>query len=179
MPAINPSIKKIIDLILAREGGYVNNSTDKGGETNYGITIATARRNGYAGAMRDLPRDKAVDIYYREYVVNPGFDRIIEISESIAAEVIDTGVNIGCPKSAKLLQRVISAVGDNHIEADGMIGPSTLYALRAIVSRGQLREAALLKALNCLQGAYYIEITEANPSQKAFIVGWLNNRVTI
>jgi lysozyme family protein len=30
--------------LLAAEGGYVNDPRDSGGETNYGITVATATR---------------------------------------------------------------------------------------------------------------------------------------
>ena len=51
----NPLIARAIDAILRAEGGYVNDPQDKGGETNYGITVAVARANGYAGPMRDLP----------------------------------------------------------------------------------------------------------------------------
>lgn len=51
----------------------MNDPSDKGGETNYGITVATARANGYKGAMRDLPLQTAKDIYRNEYLVKPGF----------------------------------------------------------------------------------------------------------
>lgn len=37
----------IIDGILGLEGGYSTNPKDKGGETNWGITEATARAHGY------------------------------------------------------------------------------------------------------------------------------------
>ena len=67
------SITKIIESVLDREKGYVNNPKDAGGETNWGITIATARRNGYTGPMRDLSRDQAAKIYLNEYVIEPGF----------------------------------------------------------------------------------------------------------
>jgi lysozyme family protein len=53
------SIQQIIDGVIEREKGYANNPNDVGGETMWGITIATARRNEYTGAMRDLTRDQA------------------------------------------------------------------------------------------------------------------------
>ena len=53
--------------VLQREKGYVNNPKDRGGETNFGITAETARRNGFTGNMRDLTRDQAVLIYKLEY----------------------------------------------------------------------------------------------------------------
>ncbi|MEG1325710.1 MAG: glycosyl hydrolase 108 family protein, partial [Janthinobacterium sp.] len=51
----NPLIASVINAILRAEGGYVNDPLDAGGETNFGITVAVARANGYKGAMRDMP----------------------------------------------------------------------------------------------------------------------------
>ena len=50
------SIKELAHEIVAREGGYVNDPDDPGGETNFGVTIGTMRRLGL-----DLNRDGAVD----------------------------------------------------------------------------------------------------------------------
>lgn len=44
--------------------------------------------------------------------------------------------------------------------------------------RGKEGEEVLLKALNCSQGAYYLNITESRPANEEFIYGWLKNRVT-
>ena len=54
MSAVAPQLKAIIDGVIAREGGYVNDPRDAGGETNWGITKAVARANGWAGPMRQL-----------------------------------------------------------------------------------------------------------------------------
>jgi lysozyme family protein len=47
---------QIIEGILGKEGGYVNNPNDKGGPTRWGITQTTARAYGYSGDMKALPR---------------------------------------------------------------------------------------------------------------------------
>ena len=52
----------VIDGILSIEGGYSNNPADRGGETNWGITKATARANGYQGEMKALTREEAYAI---------------------------------------------------------------------------------------------------------------------
>ena len=53
-------VESMIDALIEREGGYSNHPADKGGPTCFGITEAVARAHGYAGAMRNLPRDEAV-----------------------------------------------------------------------------------------------------------------------
>ena len=54
-----------------------------------------ARKWGYTGSMRDLPRDLAVKIYFQDYVAAPGFVRIAAINTGIGAELVDSGVNCG------------------------------------------------------------------------------------
>ena len=49
------NIDELIDDVIEREGGYVNHPADRGGPTNWGITEAVARRQGYVGDMRALP----------------------------------------------------------------------------------------------------------------------------
>ena len=49
--------------LLGNEGGYSNNPNDPGGETNWGITLAVARANGYVGAMKDMDQSFAKRIY--------------------------------------------------------------------------------------------------------------------
>ena len=86
---------QIIEGILGKEGGYVNNPNDKGGPTRWGITQTTARAYGYTGDMKALPRETAKAIYLSQYWTEPKFDRIAELSPSIAQELCDTGVNMG------------------------------------------------------------------------------------
>ena len=44
--------QRVIDQIIKVEGGYVNDPSDSGGETNYGITKHVARKYGYKGSMK-------------------------------------------------------------------------------------------------------------------------------
>ena len=55
-------VEALVERVIDREGGYVNNAADKGGPTNFGITEAVARAQGYRGSMRSLRREEAVDI---------------------------------------------------------------------------------------------------------------------
>ena len=46
-----------------------------------------------------------------------------------------------------------------------------------IESRGRNGEAVLLKAMEALQGARYIDLAECRPANEAFLYGWLANRI--
>jgi lysozyme family protein len=173
------NFEHVIDAILQAEQGYVDHPDDKGGPTNWGITYTVARRNGYQGEMRDLPIGLAREIYRRRYIVEPGFDLIAKVDEKVAAELIDTGVNMGPARAAEMFQRclnVFNAQGSRYPDVfqDGRIGPVTVDAFKAFMRwRGAKGQEAMLKALNCLQGARYIEIAENNPSQESFTFGWM------
>lgn len=177
------TIDDILETVLKNEGGYVDDSSDRGGATNWGITINTARANGYTGPMRDLPRAKAVDIYRKQYVVKPGFAAVAELSPAIAAEMVDTGVNMGPAVPSVFLQRALNALNQQQadyrdIVADGRVGPATVNALRAyLAKRGKEGERRLLALLNALQGARYLSLAESSPSQEKFMFGWLGRIV--
>src|SRR5436305_9595982 len=99
----------LIDALVDREGGYVSNPADKGGPTCFGITEAVARANGYAGSMQQLPRSEAAGIYRRLYWVRPGFDQVATRSERVAAELFDTGINMGPAVAITFVQRALTA----------------------------------------------------------------------
>jgi len=178
-------IEDVIEELLAREGGYVNDPNDRGGETNWGITIGTARSHGYAGPMRDLPRATAKDIYRRIYVAAPGFDKVGAINAAIGGELVDTGVNMGVAIAGRFLQRSLNALNRQgrdfaDLVVDDKIGPRSLDALSAyMLQRGKIGETVLLRALNGLQVARYIEIAEGRSANETFVFGWLRTRVVM
>lgn len=174
---------KIIDGIIAVEGGYVNDPRDSGGETNFGITVAVARASGYFGVMKDLPREIAFRIYEHKYWDALRLSEIEIFSERIAEELADTGVNMGVGAAAKFFQRSLNVLNNrgmlySDIQVDGSIGLGTLNAFKAFIAkRGKDGEAVLYKMLNCLQGARYVELAEAREKDEAFVFGWYANRV--
>lgn len=178
-------VDKMIQEVIKVEGGYCNDPHDKGGETNYGITIATACANGYTGDMRTMPLSVAAEIYKKQYYYAPRVDKIEKLSEAIAAELFDTGVNMGVGTAGKFLQRVLNSLNNQQklyqdLVVDGGIGDKTVAALDAwLKAKGASGEKVVANALNCLQGARYIEIAEKNPTQEVFVYGWLLQRVGI
>lgn len=179
------SIEQMIDDLIGREGRYTNNPNDAGGATMWGITEKVARANGYLGRMQDMPRATAAAIYRSEYFTAPGFDKVYGVSQRIAEEMFDTGVNQGVGLPGPWLQRILNALNRGgrdypDIGVDGRIGPATIGALRAFLNcRGTEGEAVILRALNCQQGVRYLDITEARSVNEDFYYGWLLNRVEI
>jgi lysozyme family protein len=177
------NFEAVIDGIIARERGYVDHADDRGGPTNHGITVAVARANGYDGDMRDLPLSLAREIYRKRYIVRPAFDKVWLVDHRIGDELIDTGVNMGPNRPGEFLQRWLNGFNDTgsryaDLFVDGRLGPVTLDALRAFLRwRGAEGERVMVVALNCLQGGRYLEITEGDRTQRAFLYGWMRARV--
>lgn len=177
------TINAMIEATIGKEGGYSNHPADRGGETMWGITERVARNNGYTGEMRDLPRDKAVAIFRSEYAIRPGFAAVAEISPAVGEELFDTGVNMGPAVPALWFQQALNALNDGgklyaDIGEDHDIGGGTLAAFRAYrKARGAEADAVMLKALNAMQGARYIELARTRSANEAFAFGWLRTRV--
>lgn len=180
-------LAEIIRNLIKVEGGYVNDPNDPGGETKYGITVAVARAHGYQGKMIDLTEQQAFDIYYADYVTGPRFDQVFNTGcEKLAAELIDTGVNMGPSVAAKFLQRWLTALNNEgklypDLTPDGMIGPRTISALKSLMSvRGPATvDTVLTSACNSLQAARYLDLAESKSTNETFLWGWLTNRAVL
>ncbi|KAK6048972.1 putative Peptidoglycan domain protein [Cooperia oncophora] len=170
---------EIFDEILGKEGGYVNHPDDKGGPTKWGITEKVARAHGYQGGYSRL------EILEADYWYGPRFDQVEDLSPDIAAELCDTGVNMGPTVASRMLQRwlnVFNLRGKLYpdMDADGRIGPRTLNALRAYLkNRSRDGELVLVKALNCTQGERYLELAEKREANESFVYGWMKERVAV
>ena len=176
-------IDQLIDELIAREGDFVDHPADNGGPTRWGITQAVARHHGYTGEMHTLPRHMAAAMYKRAYWRAPAFDQLEHLAPKLAAEMFDTGVNMGTGTAIGFLQRALNALNRNgrdyaDIAVDRKIGSETLRAVQAFFRcRGNSAEPVLTKAIDALQGAHYVRLAESRPAQEAFLYGWLANRI--
>lgn len=170
---------------IGHEKGYSNRPKDAGGETMHGITAKVARANGFFGEMRDLSLETAQAIGKRQYWDLLRLDEINGQSPAIAEELFDSSYNCGTTQAGKWLQRSLNALNREQtdwqdVEDDGLIGPMTLTAFRAFLTkRGVSGEVVLLRLLNCLQGAFYVDISQSRQANEEFVFGWLLNRVQI
>lgn len=111
------------DKLLGHEGGYSFHPSDPGGETMWGVTARVARQQGYTGDMRDLPREKAKDIYRRLCWEAVKAD---QLPADVRFDVFDAAVNSGAQQAVKWLQRAA------QVQDDGVIGPKTIWAATGI-----------------------------------------------
>lgn len=120
------NVDKIIDDIIRREGGFVDNPADRGGPTKYGITQATlAEWRGHPVTRQDvadLTVDEARSIYRSKYVEKPGF---ASIPEPLLGLVVDTAVHSGVVAAVRMLQKVLGVT-----PVDGILGPKTKEAIQ-------------------------------------------------
>lgn len=115
--------EQAFEKLIGHEGGYSNHASDPGGATKYGVTQAVARANGYTGDMRDFTLAASKAIYRRQYWDSVRAD---ELPEAVRFDVFDGAVNSGVGQSIRWLQRASGA------EADGLLGPATLVAVRSM-----------------------------------------------
>jgi len=179
------SFQKAFAKTIIAEGDYSDNQNDLGGKTKFGITEAVARENGYMGEMQKLTLDIAQRIYYVKYWEKMQLNDVCRMSEDLAIELFDTGVNMGIATAIMFLQQALNAFNNQgtlyaDIVEDGVIGKATFTALHAFYAkRGAKGGKVLLKALNVLQGARYIDLSQKRQANETFVFGWLLNRVEL
>lgn len=177
-------MKTVQDLareIVAREGGYVNDPDDPGGETNFGVTIGTMRRLGLdlnsdgkvdGRDIRALTPARAAQIYIDHYFTKP---RIAELPPALHASVFDMYVNAGS-NAVKILQRLLTDMGF-ACSADGGLGPATLRA-------AQMAHTAapdhIADAYGIARRNYYYALGDTRPASRKYCLrrdggkgGWI------
>ncbi len=163
------TVYQIASEIVAREGGFVNDPSDPGGATKYGVTIHTMRRLGLdltgdgrvsTADVRALTRARAVDIFITHYFKRP---RIGELPEVLHASVFDMYVNAGA-NAVKILQRLLAKMG-HAVGVDGAIGPQTIAATQAAYADAPdyLADAYGIERRN-----YYYALADARPASRKY-----------
>ena len=167
------TIEQMIDDVLVREGGYVNHPADRGGATNFGITLATLSKYlGQAATLADiqsLSLEVAREIYQRNFYFSPGLHTL---PDTIQPFVFDSAVNHGPRTAIRFLQSVCNQAGyQPALSEDGAIGPNTRRGIAwAIEAMGDV----FLQAIVEERKNFYLIIVAARPSQEVFLNGWMN-----
>jgi lysozyme family protein len=154
----------ILDAILAREGGFVDNPADHGGPTMLGITLATLSeamgKEATVDDLKALTPSLAKELYRRRYIRDPGYLAITD--ERLRSVIVDAAVNHGPSAATKMLQRAVGAT------ADGVVGPVTV----SLANASEPLKLARLFLAQRLRG--YGRIMSTIPADSEFAAGWMN-----
>jgi lysozyme family protein len=164
--------KKAMPHIFDHEGGYNDVKGDKGGATNWGISLRLLKglkddvnKDGVINwvDIKALTKDHAEDIYWNNFWRN-SYD---VLPERLGTKIFDTAVNAGNSRAHIILQDSLKSLGSKLV-SDGMIGRTTLLAVT------MYKEAELLKAYAKEQEKFYVGITVKDATQIKFLKGWRN-----
>ena len=153
--------EKAFQKSLEKEGGYINNPSDPGGETKYGIS-----KRYYPNLdIKNLTQEQAKLIYKKNY-----WDKLqlYKVEGEVGAEIFDTAINMGRGTAVRIVQKSLNFLGENLI-IDGIIGKKTIDAINKWSNKDK---RAVLVVLNGFQFLRYLEIIEKNPKLEKFARGW-------
>lgn len=163
------SVYEIAREIVAREGGYVNDPSDPGGATNYGVTLGTLQRLGLdlnrdgVVSTRDLrliSPDQAAEIYVTHYFKAPKLD---QLPAALQASVFDMQVNAGA-QAIRLLQELLGRMG-HPVAVDGVLGPQTIAAAQAAAAR---EPQLFADAYGIARRNYYYDLAERRAASRKY-----------
>jgi lysozyme family protein len=130
----------------AKNGGWVNDPSDPGGVTQWGISQRFNPR--YASKIRQgiLTKEEAVDIYYTKYY-RPIY-RVDDLFEPFAYLLFDGRVHGSGRSLIRDLQSMTNLISGSRLAVDGIYGPQTFQALSRLsrTARADLLETLAITA---------------------------------
>lgn len=171
----------------AIEGGYANNSNDRGGETYKGIarkihpdwkgwtfidgikaSFGTSAQVINQQAAKNLSLQALVNHFYKVNFWDAlNLDSLN--SQRVANELYDTAVNMGTGRAGLFFQRCLLVSTRDYLKLDGQVGNKTISVFNEL---SETDKYMVWKLFNCLQGERYISICEADPTQEIFMRSW-------
>jgi lysozyme family protein len=166
--------KQAFQLMIAHEGGYVNDPDDPGGETYKGV--ARKMHSGWLGwHIVDLLKrqpgfpanldtnaelQKEVESFYEVQFWSRIAGSMIQ-EQAVANSIFDFAVNAGVSTSASLAQAVVEVI------PDGVIGNKTITAINSVMPELFLAKFTVAKI------ARYVHIVKKRPISRKYFYGWV------
>lgn len=168
------NFNQAFELMIASEGGYVNDQDDPGGETYKGVARKIhskwdgwikidllKRQSGFpANLDRDPELQEAVKDFYEVQFWNRLCGGLIS-EQAVANSIFDFAVNAGVGTSASLAQMVVDS------PTDGVIGPNTVDTINAFNPDHFIASFTVAKI------ARYVNIVKKRPTSRKYFYGWI------
>lgn len=152
-----------LQFVLEREGRFVNDPTDHGGATNYGITQRTydtfRKMIGLAVQSVKFITAAEVSTIYRNEYWNTSLAN--KCAKPLDLFMFDSAVQHGYKRAIKFLQYALG------VDADGVAGTATMAALAAAPTE-------TIDLVFKERQDFYAIIVKNDPTQKEFEHGWSN-----
>jgi lysozyme family protein len=142
-----------VPIVLANEGGYVNDPADPGGETKYGIS-----KRSYPGIdIKNLTVEQATAIYLKDFWKFSGIN-----DQRVADKMFDSYVNLK-HTAMKYAQEILFKA----LTPDGIYGPETEDAVNRTDS------ITFLTAFRAKLVQHYTDWVVAHPTEQKDLAGLL------
>lgn len=158
------SFNDALKFVLEQEGGYSNHPADKGGATNKGIIQSEYNRyrrekNLSIRSVKDIEDKEVKEIYENQY-----WDKIRAqyIKAPLGLVLFDTAVNFGVGGATRRLQKAL------NVSVTGV----WTQDISDVIHKCDAGKIALDICKMRMEWRNYI--AQHDPSQKAFLKGWLN-----
>ncbi len=156
---MNEYFDKAFSFTIGKEGGYVNDPFDPGGETKFGISKKSYPKED----IKNIAIERAKEIYYKDFWVLSNCDKLVSMGYPLTAiALFDGSVNCGVSTSKKFIQQYL------NVHIDGILGPKTMQEI-SLKKDFDLCDGLIGKREN-----YYSQIISVNPKLCKFEKGWAN-----
>ncbi len=165
--------KIAITQTLAHEGGFVDDPTDSGGATNWGISLRFLRKvaggdidmDGDIDAddIREITREQATELYYKHFWKKYHCDAL---PEPLAIKFFDLCVNMGPGQATRLLQEALNCCR-YKVVVDGIMGQDTISIANLVTT-----PEAVVSALRARALGFYRELMAKKPELNKYRKGW-------
>lgn len=169
--------QRALQVVLRREGGFVDHPAERGGPTNKGVTDrilrnflqaknpATSEADLATSSLSDISDDLIAEIYYLGYWRSA---RCVDTpNEAIASVLFDAAVAHGPVQAIRLLQQ---GAGMAAFDCDGVWGERTRSRLKSAAADS----VGLIDGMLLARERFYRQIVRDDPSQGVFLRGWMN-----
>lgn len=162
-----------VTVVLHHEGGYVDDKKDRGGVTNFGISLRYLRDikidvNGDGAIdgkdIRLMDKGEATEIYKKYWWDKYHYNNIVDTI--LATKVLDLSVNVGEIEAHKIVQRALNTNGTT-VSIDGILGKHSFDAINS------QSNDTLLKCIRAQSVLFYLNLIKIHPQYIKYRDGWL------